>query len=103
MTFRTFPLQTNAQRSYILLTDVFDWLEPEIIGGKNRKFPAKQLATVFYGSQDPIQDEVAGDKKIFRKRSTFVVTKFLNDHALVAGSIIKMERLAPFTYRFTAG
>ncbi|MFV3380289.1 hypothetical protein [Pseudomonas sp. NY15354] len=103
MAFRTFPLRTNAERTYIRLTEVFDWLEPEIIGGKNNKLLAKQRATVFYGNQDPIEDDVVGDKKIFRKRSAYVVTKFLDDHDLVVGSAIKMERLAPYTYRFTPG
>lgn len=33
MTYKIIKLQTNKKRNYILLSDIFDWFEPEIIGG----------------------------------------------------------------------
>jgi hypothetical protein len=84
-----------------LLTAVFDWLGPEIVGGKNKSFRSAQLASITYGSQEPIDDDVVGDKKIFRTRRAAVVTKFLDDHNLNPGDVIQIERLAAYAYKIT--
>jgi hypothetical protein len=103
MSYRIFPLQTNDQRTYIRLTQVLDWLEPEIFGGDTKREPAKQLALVQYGGLPPIRDDIAGKHKFFRSRSQAVVTRFLDDHDLKPGDMIKLERLGPFSYRFMPG
>ena len=103
MTTRTFPLQTNGQRSYIRLTKVLDFFEPEIFGGNLKSNRARQMASVQYGSQAPITDDIPVNHNFFRTRKCGVVTKFLDDHKLEKGSLIKIERLAPYTYRFTPG
>lgn len=103
MTYRIFPLQTNKKRTYIRLTKVLDWLEPEIFGGDTDRELATKLALVQYGSLPPISDDIAGKHKFFRRRSQFVVTRFLDDHGLQPGDMIKLERLGPYSYRFTPG
>ena len=101
MTYRIVKLKTNNERTYIRLSEVIDWIEPEIIGGKNKANLAKQMATVYYGNQEAIKDDIASDKKIFRKRSKDTVTRFLDEHNLQKGDEIKIERLRPYTYKFT--
>jgi hypothetical protein len=101
MTYRIFPLQTNNERSYILLTQVLDWLEPGIMGGDTKLERATRLATVQYGNQPSLKDDIAGKHKFFRTRSQNVVAQFLDSHGLQTGDLIKLERLAPYSYRFT--
>lgn len=100
MTYRIFPLQTNKKRTYIRLTQVLDWLEPEIFGGNTKLERATRLATVHYGNQPPIEDDIAGRHKFFRQRAGHLAAKFLDEYGLNAGDLIKIERLAPYTYRF---
>lgn len=55
------------------------------------------MASVQYGSQAPITDDIPVNHNFFRTRQSGVVTKFLDDHKLEEGSLIKIERLAPYT------
>ena len=103
MSTKTIRLQTNATRDYILLSEVFDWFEPEIIGGTNASEPAIRKAYVIYGNIETVEDFLLVDKKIFQQRKGRFVSRFLDDHGLQPGDLIKIERLAPYTYRFMPG
>lgn len=103
MATRTFPLQTNGQRSYIRLTEILDFFEPEIFGGNLKTNRAPQMASIQYGSQAAFNDDIPSNHNFFRTLKRGVVTKFLDDHKLEKGSLIMIERLAPFTYRFMPG
>ncbi|MGE7957020.1 hypothetical protein ACQKQA_10550 [Pseudomonas sp. NPDC089530] len=100
MSFKIIKLQTNASRDYILLSDIFDWFEPEIIGGTNRAEPPVRNAYVIYGDIETVEDFILSDKKIFQQRKTRFVRAFLDKYALNEGDSVRIERLAPFTYRF---
>ena len=103
MPFRIIKLQTNASRDYILLSDIFDWFEPEIVGGTKKMEPAARNAYVIYGDIETVEDFILSDKKIFQQRKVRFVSAFLNKYALKEGDPVKVERLAPFTYRFMPG
>ncbi|MDB5995255.1 MAG: hypothetical protein JWP42_2391 [Pseudomonas sp.] len=103
MVSRTFQLKTNKQRSYIRLTDVLDFFEADIFGGKTRATKAPRLASVQYGAQSPIEDDIPEGHNFFRGREAGVVTKFLDDHDLHPGDLIRLDRVAPYTYRFMPG
>ena len=102
MKTRIFPLSTNKQRTYILLTEVMDLFEPSILGGKSKLFRASRLANIQYGDGPVIEDDIDFTKKIFRSRSRFVVTKFLDDNNINVGDLLQIAKIAPFSYRITA-
>lgn len=101
MQVRIFPLSTNKKRTYILLTEVMDVFEPAIQGGRSKQQRAKQLAKVQYGNCPVIEDDIDFTKKIFRSRSKFVVTKFLDDFNIKNGDLLKLVKVAPYSYRIT--
>ncbi len=103
MTYKIIKLQTNGTRDYILLSDIFDWFEPEIIGGTKKSEGSARKAYVIYGDIGTVEDFIICDKKIFQQRKRRFVTAFLDQHALNEGDLVKVERLAPFTYRFLPG
>lgn len=103
MDTKTIKLRTNATRDYILLSEIFDWFEPEIIGGVSASEPAARTAYVIYGCIETVEDFLLRDKKIFQQRKGRFVSRFLDDHGLLSGDLIKIERLAPYTYRFMPG
>ncbi|MEE4099181.1 hypothetical protein [Pseudomonas viridiflava] len=103
MTYKIIKLRTNDERDYIMLSDIFDWFEPEIIGGTKKSECSVRKAYVIYGDIATVEDFIVCDKKIFQQRKRRFVTAFLDKHALNEGDLIKVERLAPFTYRFLPG
>ncbi|KMY04256.1 hypothetical protein V476_25305 [Pseudomonas syringae KCTC 12500] len=103
MTYKIIKLQTNKKRNYILLSDIFDWFEPEIIGGTKKSESSSRKAYVIYGNIETVEDFIVSDKKIFRQRKRRFVTAFLDQHGLHKGDLVRVERLAPFTYRFLPG
>ncbi|WP_313105256.1 hypothetical protein [Pseudescherichia vulneris] len=102
MNSRTFPFRSNAERTYILLTEVIDIAENSILGGKNKAQKAKEMARVQYGDGPWIEDDIDFTKKIFRNRSKHVVTKFLDDENIEIGDMLRIEKVSALTYRITA-
>ena len=102
MQVRTFKFRSNKERTYIGLTDVMDFFEPSILGGESKLQRAKQLATIQYGDCAASVDDIDSSKCIFRSRSKFIVTKFLDDNDVQTGDLLRIEKVAPFTYRITA-
>lgn len=103
MTFRIIKLQTNAKRNYIMLSEIFEWFEPSIVGGTKKAEPSAQKAYVVYADIETVEDFILSDKKIFQQRKARFVTAFLDKYALKEGDPVRVERLAPFTYRFLPG
>ena len=99
----TFELRTNASRDYIMLSGLMHWFEPDILGGKNKSHKAKSMATVQYGDNPPVLDDIDASKSIFRSRRKCLARCFLDDHGLSNGDLITLERTAPYAYRFTKG
>lgn len=102
MNSRIFSFRSNAERSYIRLSEVIGFVEPSILGGKNKTQKAQKMARVQYGNGPWIEDDIDFTKKIFRSRSKHVVTKFLDDENVEIGDMLKIEKVSAFTYRITA-
>lgn len=94
-------LKTNAARDYILFSGLMHWFEKDILGGKSKKFKAKRTATVQYGNAPPVADDIDATKSIFRSRRKSLARKFLDENNLLPRDLIKLEKLAPYTYRFS--
>lgn len=101
MDYREFPLKTNRERNYILLSDIIDFFEPQIFGGTTKANQALQLARVQYGNQPAIEDDIPSGHHFFRRRGSGLVTKFLDDNNLQSGDMVRLERVEAFSYRFT--
>jgi hypothetical protein len=88
--------QGNVNNSHLYLTDAWDLIPRDAVGGGNEEQEAPAKLEVHFGIGEPVSTDVAGDKKIFRKRSW--VREFFEAHALVAGSRVVVEKTGP--YRF---
>lgn len=90
MLFRTIELtQGNLNNNHLYLSSIIDLFPPESIGGPNESELGAQLE-IHCGIAEPVLTDIAGDKKIFRKRSW--VGAFFRSHSLSAGSRIIIER-----------
>lgn len=97
MNYRIITLtQGNLNNSHLYLTDAWDLIPRDAVGGGNEEQEAPAKLEVHFGIGEPVWTDVAGDKKIFRKRSW--VREFFEAHALAAGSRVVIEKTGP--YRF---
>ncbi|BAN56470.1 MULTISPECIES: hypothetical protein [Pseudomonas] len=96
MPFRVIELtQGNLNNNHLYLSGIIDLFPPESIGGANASKLGVQLE-IHCGITGPILTDIAGDKKIFRKRSW--VGEFFQSHTLSAGSRIIIERTGTNRY-----
>ncbi|MBP1142843.1 MULTISPECIES: hypothetical protein [Pseudomonas] len=96
MLFRIVELtQGNLNNNHLYLSNVIDFFPAESIGGPN-EIELGALLEIHCGIAEPVFTDIAGDKKIFRKRSW--VGEFFKCHALSAGSRIVIERTGDNRY-----
>lgn len=96
MPFRIIELtQGNLNNNHLYLSGVMDLFPAESIGGPNESELGIQLE-IHCGIAEPVFTDIAGDKKIFRKRSW--VGEFFQAHGLSAGSRVVVERTATNRY-----
>ncbi len=96
MLFRIVELtQGNLNNNHLYLSKVIDLFPAESIGGPNEIELGAPLE-IHCGIAEPVFTDIAGDKKIFRKRSW--VGEFFRCHALSAGSRIVIERTGDNRY-----
>jgi len=94
--FRVVELtQGDLNNNHLYLSDVIDLFPSESIGGPNESEHGAQLE-IHCGIAEPVFTDIAGDKKIFRKRSW--VGEFFQSHALYAGSRVIIERTGANRY-----
>jgi hypothetical protein len=88
--------QGNINNDHLYLANIM-WLFPAAcIGGSSEAEQAPQLIEVHSGIGDPVSTDIAGDKKIFRKRAW--VGQFFQVHRLQAGDQVVVERTGPSRY-----
>jgi hypothetical protein len=80
----------NIRNHHLYLSEVWDLIPPDAVGGSNESEAAAQQLEVNFGVGAPIVTDIAGDKKIFRKRTW--VREFFEAHGLVAGSRVVVEK-----------
>jgi len=85
MEFRIIELtQGNINNNHLYLSNIIDFFPNASIGGSNDNELGTQTLEIHCGIVEPVFTDIAGDKKIFRKRSW--VGEFFKSHALSEGS-----------------
>jgi hypothetical protein len=88
--------QGNLKNGHLYLTEIMALFPPSSVGGSSDAEQALQLLEVHSGIGAPVQTDIAGDKKIFRKRSW--VGEFFRTHQLKAGDKVVIERTGESRY-----
>lgn len=82
--------QGNINNDHLYLSSVIEFFPESAIGGSNTEAQAGTLLEVHSGIEQPVLTDIAGDKKIFRKRSW--VKEFFKVHELKAGDCVIIEQ-----------
>lgn len=88
--------QGNINNHHLYLASIMDLFPHDSIGGGSKATRASRLLEIRADSGDPTTTDIAGDKKIFRKRGW--VRKFFATHKLKAGDTVVVERTGPYQY-----
>lgn len=88
--------QGNLNNDHLYLTSIMELFPAASVGGSSEADQAPQLLEVHSGSGTPVITDIAGDKKIFRKRAW--VGEFFATHQLKVGDSIIVERTGAFRY-----
>jgi hypothetical protein len=98
MNYRVITLtQGNINNNHLYLTDVWDIIPKDAVGGGNESESAAKTVEVQFGGSEPIITDIAGDKKIFRKRSW--VGSFFRVNNLKAGSQVVIEKTGDYSFK----
>lgn len=81
--------QGNINNDHLYLSSVIEFFPINSIGGSNVESQAGTLLEVHSGIGLPVFTDIAGDKKIFRKRSW--IGEFFRVHKLKAGDCVVIE------------
>jgi len=88
--------QGNINNSHLYLSSVIEFFPPNAVGGPNEESEAELKLEIHSGIEQPVLTDIAGDKKIFRKRSW--VREFFEVHDLRAGDKVIIERTGTHRY-----
>lgn len=88
--------QGNLNNDHLYLTSIMKLFPASSVGGSSEAERAHQLLEVHFGIGEPVVTDIAGDKKIFRKRAW--VGEFFTTHQLKAGDSVVIERTGPHRY-----
>lgn len=88
--------QGNINNDHLYLTSIYDLFPATSIGGGSEADVAPQLLEVHSGIGAPVMTDIAGDKKIFRRRGW--VGDFFAVHKLAAGDSVVVEETGPNRY-----
>lgn len=88
--------QGNLNNDHLYLTSIMELFPAACVGGGSDAECASQLLEVNSGMGEPVVTDIAGDKKIFRKRAW--VGGFFAAHELKAGDSVVVERIGPYRY-----
>ena len=86
----------NIRNDHLYLASVIELFPKDSVGGNNRADAAARTIELHTGVTDPVITDIAGDKKIFRKRAW--VHEFISAHELKAGDRVAIEKTG--AYRF---
>lgn len=88
--------QGNINNSHLYLSSVIEFFPKNSIGGPNEDSEGELKLEVHSGIEQPVLTDIAGDKKIFRKRGW--VREFFEVHDLKAGDRVIIERTGEHRY-----
>lgn len=92
--------QGNINNNHFHLSSVLNFFPKDSIGGANSSALASHLLSIDSGSGEPIQTDIAGDKKIFRNRA--MVRSFIQRNKLKAGDEIVITKTSQNSYRLSS-
>ncbi len=81
--------QGNINNDHLYLSSIIEFFPANSVGGANIESQADTLLEVHSGIKEPVLTDIAGDKRIFRKRSW--VKDFFKAHDLRAGDSVIIE------------
>ena len=88
--------QGNLNNNHLYLASILELFPASAVGGTSDAARASRLLEVHSGIGEPVFTDIAGDKKIFRKRTW--VGEFFAAHELKAGDFVVVERTGPHRY-----
>lgn len=88
--------QGNFNQKHIYLAKIIDIFPSSSIGGGNKSKTANTLLEVHTGVTNPVITDIAGDKKIFRRRDW--EKEFFKAHSLRVGDKIVIDQTGPNRY-----
>jgi hypothetical protein len=88
--------QGNLNHDHLYLSSVIEFFPPDSIGGSNDSNLAPRALEVHSGIASPVRTDIAGDKKIFRRRAW--VGEFFKVHNLAAGDRVIIEKTGADRY-----
>jgi|TARA_R100000501_G_C2600952_1_gene98031 hypothetical protein len=88
--------QGNINNNHLYLSSVIEFFPSSAIGGENSELLANTALEVHSGIGEFVITDIAGDKKIFRKRSW--VGQFFKDHQLKCGDKVVIEHTGENRY-----
>lgn len=86
----------NIRNNHLYLTSVLDLFPASSIGGGNVDEQATTLLEIRWGGEQPVLTDIAGDKKIFRKRAW--VKQFFSLHHLSSDDEVVIEQTGDKRY-----
>jgi hypothetical protein len=89
----------NIDNHHFYLRRFFDRFPEDAVGGSNRTACASRTVLVDWGHGVPIETDLDGEKKFFRKRGW--VRAFFDRTGARAGDCVLVEETAPYRYRVT--
>jgi len=88
--------QGNLDNDHLYLTSIMKLFPEDSVGGGSEAERAAQLLEIHSGIGEPVLSDIAGDKKIFRRRAW--VGEFFERHHLTAGDCVVIERTGTYRY-----
>jgi len=88
--------QGNINNDHLYLSSVIEFFPSDSIGGSNESSLAPRALEVHSGISSPVCTDIAGDKKIFRRRAW--VGEFFEVHNLAVGDRVVIEKTGADRY-----
>jgi hypothetical protein len=94
--------QGNINNNHVYLRNHLDFFPADAIGAANAQDGKGAMLTLhFEGLAEPVETDIAGDKKIFRCRGD--MGKFFARCGLAEGNSVVIQRLSAYEYRILPG
>lgn len=88
--------QGNINNNHLYLSKVMALFPDRSVGGTSKVEAAPQMLELTIGFGEPIETDIAGDKKIFRQRRW--VGDFFKRYDLKAGDKVVIAKVSEFSY-----
>lgn len=87
----------NIKHNHFYLGSFLDRFPVDLIGGSNERSLAPRAAHLDWGGIQQVETDIAGDKKLFRRRGW--VRQFFTDSDAEPGDTVLVHQIAPYKYK----